>query len=49
MEKFKREIEKTADGSVTLYIPEIDEHYHSVTGAFIEADHVYISRGFTKS
>lgn len=37
-----REICPTADGSVTLYIPEIDEHYHSVAGALTESEHVYI-------
>ena len=26
-------IEQTADGSNTLYVPELDEHYHSVKGA----------------
>ena len=30
------QIEITADGSATLYIPEIDEHYHSVKGALTE-------------
>lgn len=25
-------IEQTADGSNTLYVPELDEHYHSVKG-----------------
>ena len=42
MKSFKREPELTADGTYTLYIPEIDEHYHSVNGAGIEASHVYI-------
>ena len=46
MKDFKRETEVTSDGSVTLYIPEIDEHYHSTNGAFIEADHVYINAAF---
>ena len=32
----------TADGTATLYLPEIDEHYHSVKGALQEALHVYI-------
>ena len=29
----ERIIEKTEDGSATLYVPELDEHYHSTKGA----------------
>jgi len=36
----------TADGSHTLYVPEIDEHYHSVNGAVQESMHVFIEAGF---
>lgn len=42
MKNFERKPEITADGSVTFYIPEIDEHYHSTNGAIIEALHVYL-------
>lgn len=35
-------IEITADGSATLYLPGMDEHYHSVKGAVAEARHVYL-------
>jgi tRNA U34 5-methylaminomethyl-2-thiouridine-forming methyltransferase MnmC len=38
--------EITADGSHTLFIPEINEHYHSVNGAVQESRHVYIEAGF---
>ena len=48
MKNFHREIQKTADGAVTLYIPEIDEHYHSVNGAITEALHVYITEALNK-
>lgn len=41
-------IEKTADGSDTLYIPELDEHYHSVNGAVQESMHVFIDAGLRK-
>lgn len=41
----KQEIQLTADGSSTIYLPEIDEHYHSVKGALTESRHVYISEG----
>ncbi|MDR1981196.1 MAG: tRNA (5-methylaminomethyl-2-thiouridine)(34)-methyltransferase MnmD [Tannerellaceae bacterium] len=37
--------EITADGSHTLYIPEMDEHYHSVNGAVQESRHVFIEAG----
>lgn len=37
----KLEIEVTADGSPTLYIPEMDEHYHSVKGAKTESCHIF--------
>lgn len=41
-----REIQLTDDGSHTLFIPEMDEHYHSVNGAIQEAKHVYLEAGF---
>lgn len=37
-----RTLEPTADGSPTIYVPELDEHYHSVKGALTESQHVYI-------
>lgn len=42
MKSFSRTPEMTGDGTFTLYIPEIDEHYHSVNGAGVEAEHVYV-------
>ncbi len=42
-------IEKTADGSPTLYREDIDEHYHSVKGALAESRHVYLETGWRKS
>ncbi len=42
-------IEKTADGSPTLYREDIDEHYHSVKGALAESQHVYIEDGWRKA
>jgi tRNA U34 5-methylaminomethyl-2-thiouridine-forming methyltransferase MnmC len=41
-----RIITLTEDGSNTLFIPSMDEHYHSVHGAIQESDHVYINNGF---
>ena len=43
------EIEKTADGSFTLYVPEMDEHYHSVKGALTESKHIFIEMGLKHS
>ncbi|WP_430817933.1 tRNA (5-methylaminomethyl-2-thiouridine)(34)-methyltransferase MnmD [Carboxylicivirga sp. N1E11] len=36
------EIKVSADGSHTLFVPELDEHYHSVNGAYNESMHVFI-------
>lgn len=40
-----RRLEKTADGSSTIYLPELDEHYHSVKGALTESMHVFVDSG----
>lgn len=36
----------TKDGSHTIFIPGMNEHYHSVHGAVSESLHVYIHAGF---
>ena len=41
-------IETTADGSPTLFLPERNEHYHSINGAVQESRHVYIEAGFNQ-
>jgi tRNA U34 5-methylaminomethyl-2-thiouridine-forming methyltransferase MnmC len=38
-------LEATADGSFTIYVPDLDEHYHSMNGAVQESQHVYIEAG----
>lgn len=38
----------TGDGSHTLYVPELEEHYHSTFGAVTESLHVYIRAGLEK-
>jgi tRNA U34 5-methylaminomethyl-2-thiouridine-forming methyltransferase MnmC len=43
--RVKPELIITEDGSHTLYIREIDEHYHSVHGALTESRHVFIDAG----
>lgn len=35
----------TADGSHSLYVKDLDEHYHSIHGAIQEAQHVFIKTG----
>lgn len=40
-----RKIIKTADGSVTIHLPDWDEQYHSKHGAVQEAKHVFIKMG----
>jgi tRNA U34 5-methylaminomethyl-2-thiouridine-forming methyltransferase MnmC len=37
---------KTSDGSHTIYVPELDEHYHSIHGAVQESEHIFIKNGF---
>ncbi|MBC7446589.1 MAG: tRNA (5-methylaminomethyl-2-thiouridine)(34)-methyltransferase MnmD [Hymenobacteraceae bacterium] len=39
------EVVQTADGSPTLYLPALNEHYHSVHGARQESAHVFIRHG----
>lgn len=41
----KREFLKTADGSLTIHLPDWDEQYHSKHGAIQESKHVFIKTG----
>jgi tRNA U34 5-methylaminomethyl-2-thiouridine-forming methyltransferase MnmC len=36
----------TADGSHTIYVPELDEHYHSIYGAVQESEFIFINKGY---
>ena len=45
MKDFQIELQTTADGSTTLYRPDMDEHYHSVKGALTESQHIFIDCG----
>jgi tRNA U34 5-methylaminomethyl-2-thiouridine-forming methyltransferase MnmC len=38
-------IKETADGSHTLYLPEMDETYHSIHGAKQESNFVFVNEG----
>ncbi len=44
-----RKVIFTADGSKTLYVAEMDEHYHSFRGAYTESRHIFIDMGFRKA
>ena len=39
------ELKTTADGSHTLFVPELNETYHSIHGAIQESQHVFIKNG----
>jgi len=41
----KSEIRTTGDGSQTLFVPELNEYYHSSFGALTESKHVFIEAG----
>jgi tRNA U34 5-methylaminomethyl-2-thiouridine-forming methyltransferase MnmC len=43
------EIVKTSDGSNTLFVPELNEHYHSVHGAIQESEYIFIKCGLNFS
>lgn len=43
------EIILTEDGSHTLFIPELNEHYHSVHGAIQESEYIFIKCGLNFS
>lgn len=45
----ERIIERTEDGSATLFVPELNEHYHSVKGAHTESQHIFIDMGLKAS
>jgi tRNA U34 5-methylaminomethyl-2-thiouridine-forming methyltransferase MnmC len=41
----KRELRRTRDGSHTLFVPTLNEHYHSIHGALQESLHVFVEAG----
>ncbi len=41
----KTGIVTTEDGSHTIFVPELGEHYHSVHGAIQESEHIFIGCG----
>lgn len=45
----KREVTTSADGSPTIWVPSLDEHYHSIHGALTESKHVFIENGLKRT
>lgn len=45
MEDKQRYIVQTSDGSPTLFVPELKEHYHSIHGSLTESKHIFIKYG----
>lgn len=45
MSKSNNRVVETSDGSSSIYVPELDEHYHSKHGALRESMHVFIEAG----
>ena len=44
-ENNSRHIIQTADGSPTIYVPALKEHYHSIHGSVTESEHIFIKYG----
>lgn len=42
---FNPQIILTEDGSHSLFVPELNEHYHSIHGAINESQHIFIDSG----
>lgn len=42
------QVRQTEDGSSTLYVAELNEHYHSIHGAVQESLHVFIDAGLRR-
>jgi tRNA U34 5-methylaminomethyl-2-thiouridine-forming methyltransferase MnmC len=40
-----RNFTTSSDGSLTMWVPKLDEHYHSIHGAKTESQHVFIDAG----
>ena len=45
MKASPRNFTTSSDGSLTIWVPELDEHYHSIHGAITESQHVFIDAG----
>ena len=47
MKNLKKLICITDDGSSTIFLPQLNEYYHSKYGAVSESEHVFINSGFS--
>lgn len=47
-DRIERVLQVTADGSHTLFLPQLNEHYHSVNGAIQESRHIFIQAGLNQ-
>lgn len=43
----ERSLIRTEDGSSSLYVPQLKEHYHSIHGAIQESFHIFIREGLS--
>ncbi len=48
MKDMQKVVRQTSDGSYTIFIPELDENYHSFHGAIQETQHVFINQGLNQ-
>jgi tRNA U34 5-methylaminomethyl-2-thiouridine-forming methyltransferase MnmC len=48
MKDFEKVIRQTSDGSYTIFMPDLDENYHSFHGAIQESKHVFINQGLNQ-
>ncbi len=44
--RMKYQIKLTTDGSFTIFLPDLNEQYHSLNGAVTESKHVFLKMGF---
>jgi tRNA U34 5-methylaminomethyl-2-thiouridine-forming methyltransferase MnmC len=40
------QLKTTYDGSHTIFVPELDEHFHSIYGAVQESNFIFVNNGF---
>jgi tRNA U34 5-methylaminomethyl-2-thiouridine-forming methyltransferase MnmC len=45
----ERRIQLTSDGSHTIFVPELGEHYHSIHGSIAESLHVFVENGLNRT
>lgn len=48
MKYFEQQVVKSTDGSSTIFLPQMNETYHSLHGAYTESEHVFINAGLNK-